>query len=140
MTLTPEEHERLVQLMASAYPAPERRPLATFVIPGDVPSTPNMREHWAQRSKRAAAVKRKVLLMGGKFRAALPALLVIELVRTGARKLDGDNLQAALKAHRDAVAAILRIDDASPLVRWEYGQTTNSDAKKHGTTVNAWRA
>src|SRR6185436_887216 len=98
MTMTPEEHERLVQLMASAHPAPERLPLASFFIPGEVPSTPNMREHWAQKAKRAAAVKRKARLLSSKFRSAIPVLLVVELVRTGARALDGDNLQSALKA------------------------------------------
>lgn len=138
MSLTPEEMDRLVALMASATPAPT--PLATFVIPGDVPSTPNLREHWAAKAKRAAAVKRKARLLSSKFRSSIPVLLVVELIRTGARKLDGDNLQGAMKAHRDAVAAILRLDDASSLVRWEYGQTVNGDAKKHGVTVNAWRA
>ena len=137
MSLTPEEHERLVQLMASATSPPT--PLASFHIPGEAPSTANMRSHWAMGAKRNASVRRKALAHGGKFRAAIPALLVVELIRTGARALDGDNLQAALKAHRDAVAAVLRIDDASPLVRWEYGQTVNTDAKQHGVTVNAWR-
>lgn len=137
MSLSPEEMDRLVALMASATPAPT--PLATFVIPGDVPSTPNLREHWAQKAKRAKAVRLRAMVLGRQFRQDIPALLVIELVRTGARALDSDNLQGAMKAHRDGVAAVLRIDDASPLVRWEYGQTVNGDAKKHGVTVNAWR-
>jgi hypothetical protein len=51
-------------------------------------------------------------------------LLVVTLFRYGVRELDGDNLQAALKGTRDGVAARLKVDDASPLVRWEYGQDT----------------
>jgi hypothetical protein len=105
-----------------------------FTIQGVAPSTPNLREHWAATAKRVkaqrAAVARK-----------MPAwsegpLLIVRLTRVGPRLLDTDNLAAALKGHRDAVAARLRVDDASPLVKWEYHQAKGEPA----VVVNAWKA
>jgi hypothetical protein len=115
------------------------QPIATLFIPGDAPSTPNLREHWATKARRNKATRRKTLVIGGKLKGSIPALVRIELVRIGARALDGDNLQGALKGHRDAVASLLRIDDASPLARWEYAQETTSDARTHGVRVTVGR-
>lgn len=90
------------------------------VIPGEAPSTPNLREHWAAKAKRVkaqrAAVARKM--------PAWPSgpLLIVRLTRVAPRALDSDNLAGALKGHRDAVAARLRVDDGSPLVEWRYMQ------------------
>lgn len=107
--------------------------LVEFVIPGEAPSSLNLREHWAATSDRARAVRSKVRLVAPKWRQ--PAPLCVRMTRCGFRLLDGDNLQGALKAHRDAVAAWLKIDDASPLVEWTYDQTTSSDEKRHGVAV-----
>lgn len=46
---------------------------------------------------------------------------VVTLTHVGPA-MDGDNLQRAFKALRDAVAAWLGVDDADPRVRWEYDQ------------------
>jgi hypothetical protein len=48
--------------------------------------------------------------------------VVVTLTRVGPRTLDSDNLQASLKAVRDATASWLRVSDspASP-VEWRYG-------------------
>lgn len=105
-----------------------------IVIPGEAPSTPNLREHWAARSKRVkaqrAAVARKVPAWGG------GPLLFIRLTRVAPRRLDTDNLAGALKGHRDAVASRLRVDDASPLVSWEYEQAGGDPA----VVVQMWTA
>ena len=107
--------------------------LCDFFIPGGVPSKLNLREHWAAASDRAKRVRSNTRLVAPRLRG--PAPLCVKLTRYGFRKLDGDNLQGALKAHRDAVAAWLRIDDASPLVEWLYEQTTTPDERKHGVSV-----
>ena len=105
----------------------------SFVIPGEAPSSLNLREHWAAKSDRHKAIQSKVRLVAPRWQG--PAPVCIRLTRTGYRRLDGDNLQGALKAHRDAVAAQLRIDDATPLVEWQYEQVTDSDEKNHGVAV-----
>jgi hypothetical protein len=48
--------------------------------------------------------------------------LVVTLTRVGGRKMDDDNLSAALKAVRDGVADWLGVDDGSPLLTWDYRQ------------------
>jgi hypothetical protein len=105
-----------------------------FTIQGVAPSTPNLREHWAATAKRVKAQRATVA-------RKMPAwsegpLLIVRLTRVGPRLLDTDNLAAALKGHRDAVAARLRVDDASPLVKWEYHQAKGEPA----VVVNAWKA
>jgi hypothetical protein len=96
------------------------------IIPGEAPSTPNLREHHMARARRVknqrAKVMAKVPTWGG------GPLLFVRLTRVAPRRLDDDNLAGALKGHRDAVAARLRVDDASPLVGWEYQQATGEPA------------
>lgn len=97
-----------------------------FVIPGDAPSTANLRDHYMVRAKRTKAQRAKVARLMPAWKEG--PLLVIRLTRVAPRHLDTDNLAAALKGHRDAVAAKLRIDDATPLVRWEYDQRKGESA------------
>lgn len=94
--------------------------MIAFTIPIKAPSTPNLREHWATRAKRVESQRRWT-------RAKCPPwssgpLLVVRLTRVAPRALDDDNCAGALKAIRDGIALWLRIDDASPLVRWAYAQ------------------
>lgn len=108
--------------------------MISVTIPGEAPSTPNLREHWAVKAKRMKAQRAAVA-------RRMPAwsegpLLIVRLTRVAPRALDTDNLAAALKGHRDAVAARLRVDDASLLVRWEYHQAKGEPA----VVVQAWRA
>lgn len=87
------------------------------------PSVANQRLHWAararqtkpQRTAAALLVKSKLHELGG-------TRLVVLLTRIAPRELDDDNLRGALKGYRDGVASALRVDDASPLVRWDYAQ------------------
>lgn len=92
------------------------------VIPIRIESTPNLREHWAQRAKRAGKHKADVhvAMRAAKMPYAVPC--VVTLTRIAPRTLDGDNLQAGCKAARDAVALYLAVDDADPRVEWRYGQ------------------
>lgn len=88
-------------------------------------SEPNVRAHWALRARRAKT-QRKVARAYA--RAALgPAgpprgPMGVTLTRVASRKLDTDNLAAALKAVRDGVADALGIDDGDERIGWRYAQ------------------
>lgn len=90
----------------------------TVEIPVRAVSLANQREHWAPRAKRAKQ-HRYIACLSAKAHK-LP--LIVILTRIGKKRLDGDNLQGSLKSVRDGIADRLGIDDASPLVRWEYEQ------------------
>lgn len=83
--------------------------------------TGNPREHWAVRAKRVKTERSKVARRMPPKRPG--PLLEVTLTRCAPRSLDlGDNLASSMKGVRDQVATWLRIDDASPLVRWVYQQ------------------
>ncbi len=94
--------------------------MISFTVPVQAPSASNLREHWAVRAKRVD--KQKVATRAKCPVWAYGPLLIVTLTRVAPRALDDDNLRGALKAYRDGVAMWLRIDDASPLVKWEYAQ------------------
>lgn len=96
-----------------------------FEVPIKAPSLTNQREHFRARhartdAQRTATRRRWPGWEGG-------PLLVVRLTRVAPRTLDSDNLGAALKSVRDEVCACLRVDDATPLVRWEYRQEKGSE-------------
>lgn len=91
----------------------------------------NTREHRAVRAKRTSSVRRAMYRRAKAMLEASPIgpLLVVTVTRVAPRKLDAhDNLRAALKPHVDGIADALRIDDASPLVRWDYAQRKGPEA------------
>lgn len=90
------------------------------MVPIETRSTSNLREHHMARHRRADSHKKAIAYRMPRWTE--PPLLVVTLTRVAPRRLDDDNLRGALKSVRDGVAARLRIDDASPLVAWEYGQ------------------
>lgn len=92
-------------------------------IPIRAVSLANQREHWGKRASRAKAHRRAAWLATPK--RGLP--LIVLLTRVGKRKLDGDNLQGSLKSIRDGVADRLGVDDANPMVRWEYAQEVGKE-------------
>jgi hypothetical protein len=104
-------------------------------LPLKAESTANLREHWATKARRtkaqrAAVARRLPPWPGG-------ALLVVRLTRISPRMLDsGDNLSMSLKGFRDSVASRLKVDDASPLVDWQYHQA-KGEAE---VVVQIWRA
>lgn len=91
-------------------------------IPIRIESTPNLREHWAARAKRAREQKSATwyALKDAKAPHDLPC--VVTLTRVAPRTLDTDNLAAGLKACRDGVALWLQADDADPRIEWRYAQ------------------
>jgi hypothetical protein len=116
--------------------------ISTFV-PVETRSEANVREHWAERARRAkrqrdaAMVILRCVLAKDAAGAEIkkPAgKLVVRLVRAGARRLDSDNLARALKAVRDGVADALGRDDGDPAIKWEYDQVANC-GREHGVQV-----
>lgn len=96
-----------------------------FDVPVKAPSLTNQREHHHARHARTDRQR-------GATRRAWPGyeggpLLVVRLTRVAPRRLDDDNVRGALKSVRDEVAALLRVDDATPLLRWEYGQEKGAE-------------
>lgn len=90
-------------------------------------SAMNTREHHMARYRRTKAQRTAAsLVVAGHIahaRRKLPGRLVVTLTRIGIRQgLDGDNLQASLKAVRDGVADALGIDDGSDRIEWRYAQ------------------
>ena len=88
-------------------------------------SEANVKEHWAVKGKRAKTQKNAAYL---KVRTLLPDIkpvIVVRITRKAPRRLDDDNLARSNKAIRDGIARALRVDDATPLVKWEYAQEKN---------------
>ena len=84
----------------------------------------NDRAHWRARAARVRDERFAVgLVLNTCHDRPEGPCYVVTLTRCApSRGLDGDNLQGALKAVRDEVAAWLGLDDGSPLVTWEYAQ------------------
>ena len=103
-------------------------PLTVVVtIPGlRVESETNNREHHMKRYRRSKTQKELtrayLALLGRGVRDRLRASprVVVRFVRVGGRKMDSDNLVAALKHCRDALADWLQIDDGSDWYDWRW--------------------
>ena len=111
-----------------------RRTVLSVEIPIKTVSELNRREHWASRARRVKAQRAATMLALRCCRVQpreeyLGAMTIrVLLVRVGPRRLDGDNLQGALKAVRDAVAEWIGIDDGDPIYEWIYAQETGKPA------------
>lgn len=103
-----------------AHPRQGEEMSVRFEVPILVKSANNLREHPMARHERVKKQRRATGYRWPGWKAG--PLLVVRLTRLAPRSLDGDNLQGALKGVRDEVAAKLLLDDASPLVRWDYRQ------------------
>jgi hypothetical protein len=104
--------------------APKRSGTAVVTLPIQIPSLANMRTHhmalWRLKKGQQEAV---ALACRAPFAAArVRAPCIVTLVRIGPKPLDGDNLQAACKAVRDAIAKLLDIDDGDVRIEWRYQQ------------------
>lgn len=105
-------------------------------IPMKAPSASNQREHWSARHKRTSPQRSAaMLLVKPKLHLLGSTRLVVLMTRVAPRELDDDNLRGALKAYRDGVAAALRVDDATPLVRWDYAQRKGAEPNEHSIEV-----
>ena len=93
-------------------------------IPLRLASEVNRREHWARRHRRnkaqQAEVRAEWQCRVGRPEISFPCR--VHLVQIGPEKLDSDNSTIAFKHVRDAIAALLGVDDGSDLITWTYGQ------------------
>lgn len=99
-----------------------------FFIPLLVPSTLNLREHWAVRASRSKRHRMATFdcLLEARVSKRLRDPVVVRLERRSPRMLDeGDNLPASMKAVRDAIASWFGVNDRNPIISWEYGQTSS---------------
>lgn len=98
----------------------------TLSIPVHTESEANVREHWAKKAKRVRQQREAAFwaAMIARRKSPIPASMVIVLVRVAPRPLDGDNLQASMKAIRDGIAEglDLRGDRESAVLNWLYEQ------------------
>lgn len=99
-----------------------------FDIPTTLPSRANLREHWAERHSRErklrqdAAILARSLLSTRLKEAARAGGARIVLTRLSPRRLDRDNLAAAVKPIQDGIADALGMSDGSRLLEWDYDQ------------------
>lgn len=103
-------------------------------VPLRIESTPNLRECWQARMRRAREHKSSTwfALKAAKAPHAMPC--TVTLTRIAPRTLDGDNLQAGMKNVRDGVALWLHIDDADERVTWKYAQA-KGEPKEYGLRI-----
>jgi len=94
------------------------------VLPIHTVSEANRRDHWRVKAKRARLHRQTAAALVPRF--ALPC--AVTLTRVGVRKLDGDNLQGAMKAVRDGVADRLGVPDNDPRIEWRYAQAKGKPA------------
>lgn len=96
----------------------------TLYIPMPLPSLANVRWHPQKLARTKREQRRLVRLRLSPVDVPADVPRVVTLTRIAPRWLDGDNLQAALKACRDAVADWLGVDDAEhrSAVTWRYEQ------------------
>ena len=117
--------------------------MLSCTLPIKTVSVLNVREHWAKRAKRTKLHREttvKMLRTYGEshrlYRAAFPIRWTITLTRIGGRTMDGDNLQASLKACRDGVADWLGIDDKDARLTWVYDQKPKQRKQPPGVRVD----
>ena len=109
-----------------------------FVMPIEIISEANNRDHWAKKHKRAKNQKGLAYAYCLKYlgyprgKSDLRKKWRITLVRIkakGQRRYDGDNLQSGFKAIRDGIAMYLDIDDGSDRLDWIYEQEKGGDER-----------
>jgi hypothetical protein len=91
----------------------------------------NVREHYRARIKRVAAERAATRTALCVPRDALGDSTACILLTRHGRRVDDDNLQGALKAVRDEVAAWLGIDDGDERVQYCYAQQACKRGGEH---------
>lgn len=100
-------------------------------------SLTNSREHWSKKASRALQERGLAHFSWlAHFRIPRPKPpLRITLIRVAPRRLDDDNLRAALKSVRDGLADALRIDDRDTRVKWRYAQCRHREPRYYSVLV-----
>lgn len=105
--------------------------MTAFHIPMRLPSLANTRMHWRAMNKLKRS--QRIAVFYSMFNLELPPLpVIVTITRSGPRRLDDDNLQAACKYVRDQIAAAFGEDDGSAAYTWKYDQRKS---KTYGVDV-----
>ena len=92
-----------------------------FTVPIELPSLTNERLHWRKMAKLKVFQKGTTTLFLRGVSVPTPPVIVT-ITRVGPRRLDDDNLAAACKYVRDAIATHIGTDDGSDLYTWRCEQ------------------
>jgi len=104
-------------------------------VPVRTYSLTNQREHWAVKARRAQKERKWAYMLTAEIKKlGLP--LTVTLTRVAPRKLDDDNIRAALKSIRDGVADRIGVDDGDARVTWHYAQRTGKP-KEYAVEISA---
>ena len=107
--------------------------MSQFTIPYRLPSMANARLHWVAKARIVKEQRQLVTMFLGRWpRPELP--VTVRLTRIAPRALDGDNLQSAFKACRDAVATWIGVPDNHPGIVWKYAQSKGG-AKRYAIAI-----
>jgi hypothetical protein len=110
----------------------------TVTLPIRLLSEANLRQHWAEKARRARAQR---LATWGGVRAAGPGRLRwpldVTITRVAPRQLDDDNLRGACKAVRDGIADALGLpSDRDPRVVWLYAQEKSTRPGEYAVRIS----
>ena len=112
------------------------------LIPVQTVSINNRREHWAVRATRTRHHRRiaAMIVSTAIKKRGMPITfpLVIDMVRLASRRMDDDNLRAALKALRDGIADALGVDDGDRRLTWNYFQSSYTASSTSGVMVSIY--
>ncbi len=108
--------------------------IETYTLPIVVVSTPNRREHWSVKAKRAKAHREAAIMIP---KRKWDSTYRVTITRWGPRKLDSDNLIAGCKALRDGIADRLGLDDADERIVWEYTQERHAE-RQVTVRIESW--
>lgn len=119
-----DEKGEPVRLLLGARKPSVNAGAAELFIPGlRLVSESNERSHWAVRAKRFKEQKEAVWYAWKQQPLKVPnGPMTITITRVGPKKLDTDNLAGSAKGLRDALAAIVGVDDGSDRIEWHYEQ------------------
>ena len=126
-------------MLAKTEAPPSAAHVIVVTLPLQIVSVANLREHWRARHKRSKLHRETAeMLMRRHPRPRTDAQITITLTRTGAGRMDSDNLAGGFKAVQDGVADWLGIDDGSPQLKWVYEQIVDRKAKPSATVAVQW--
>lgn len=108
-------------------------------IPLRARTSQNVRfDHHMAKARRVKKERGDAMMATARLPALVEPALLVTLTYVGPRELDFVNLCASLKAVQDGVASRLKVDDASPLVKWAFAQERGEYAVKvEVTTMDA---
>jgi hypothetical protein len=128
----PSQHANYKRLALSAF------------LPVRTVSEANRREHWAQTATRRKRHRTSAAMLVGTKARVMRAVeldsapVLVRLTRLSQRKLDSDNLAAALKAVRDGVADGLGRTDDTKGLEWVVEQAQTLKGEAPGVFVEVW--